>query len=134
MLFAPGSPLNYKLLKHSRHFLLPILLRFWTLSSFSLIKRQRSLSANVETTGSFLETAQVYIGAGVGPGDLSTNSEYMEGRPIFMNHLPRRVCRSPSLNLPTRHPQDFLRLHITRLNGAIGKLQYHPNCIRITHL
>ncbi len=46
---------------------------------FLKIKRQRSLSANVETTGSFLETAQVYIGAGVGPGDLSTNSEYMEG-------------------------------------------------------
>jgi len=43
------------------------------------IKRQKLSSANVEMTTSFLETASAYIGKGEGPGDLSTNSEYMEG-------------------------------------------------------
>lgn len=42
-------------------------------------KRLKLASASVETTQSFLETAVAYIGAGSGPGDLSTNPEYMEG-------------------------------------------------------
>jgi hypothetical protein len=41
--------------------------------------RQRQPSPNIEPVPSFLETAQAYIGAGTGPGDLSTNPEYMEG-------------------------------------------------------
>lgn len=42
-------------------------------------KRQRLSSKNIEPVPSFLETAQAYIGAGIGPGDLSTNPDYMEG-------------------------------------------------------
>ncbi len=46
---------------------------------FLKIKRQKLSSANVETAASFLETAQAYIGKGEESGDLSANSEYMEG-------------------------------------------------------
>jgi hypothetical protein len=42
-------------------------------------KRQRLSSKNIEPVPSFLETAQAYIGVGIGPGDLSSNPEYMEG-------------------------------------------------------
>lgn len=47
-------------------------------------KRNRSTVGSDETIGfeedcSFLEVAQAAIGAGEGPGDLSTNSDYMNG-------------------------------------------------------
>ena len=48
-------------------------------AEFLTSKRQKLPSANTEPVPSFLETAQAYIGAGSGPGDLSTNPEYMEG-------------------------------------------------------
>ncbi|MDF5720505.1 MAG: DUF2281 domain-containing protein [Rhizonema sp. PD37] len=48
-------------------------------AEFLTSKRQRLPSPNVQPAQSFLETAQAYIGAGSGPGDLSTNPEYMEG-------------------------------------------------------
>jgi hypothetical protein len=48
-------------------------------AEFLKSKRQRLPSANMEPAQSFLETAQAYIGAGSGSGDLSTNPEYMEG-------------------------------------------------------
>ncbi|MBW4596959.1 MAG: DUF2281 domain-containing protein [Brasilonema angustatum HA4187-MV1] len=48
-------------------------------AEFLKSKRQRLPSANIEPVQSFLETAQAYIGAGSGPGDLSTNPEYMKG-------------------------------------------------------
>lgn len=36
-------------------------------------------SASLPTTISFTHAAQKYIGVAEGPGDLSTNSDYMEG-------------------------------------------------------
>ncbi len=48
-------------------------------AEFLKTKRSRLPSTNMEPAQSFLETAQAYIGAGVGPGNLSTNPEYMEG-------------------------------------------------------
>ncbi|NMG11350.1 DUF2281 domain-containing protein [Brasilonema sp. UFV-L1] len=48
-------------------------------AEFLKSKRQRLPSTNIEPVQSFLETAQAYIGAGSGPGDLSTNPKYMEG-------------------------------------------------------
>ncbi|MBD2774340.1 DUF2281 domain-containing protein [Iningainema tapete] len=48
-------------------------------AEFLKSKRQRLSSMNQEPAQSFLETAQAYIGAGIGPGDLSTNPKYMEG-------------------------------------------------------
>ncbi|MBR8840580.1 MAG: DUF2281 domain-containing protein [Stigonema ocellatum SAG 48.90 = DSM 106950] len=48
-------------------------------AEFLIHQRQRTPSVNTEPVKSFLETAQAYIGAGIGPGDLSTNPEYMEG-------------------------------------------------------
>lgn len=47
---------------------------------FIKAKRQRTaLAESEDTSRSFLETAQAIIGMGEGPGDLSTNPDYMEG-------------------------------------------------------
>jgi len=43
-------------------------------------KRQEANTASLETNSpSFFEVAQASIGAGEGPGDLSTNPDYMQG-------------------------------------------------------
>jgi hypothetical protein len=47
---------------------------------FIKAKRQKIvLVQSEEAPRSFLETAQAIIGMGEGPGDLSTNPDYMEG-------------------------------------------------------
>jgi Protein of unknown function (DUF2281) len=47
---------------------------------FLRTKRQQASTAEVETVPrSFFEVAQASIGAGEGPGDLSTNPDYMQG-------------------------------------------------------
>jgi len=48
-------------------------------AEFLIHQRQRLSSTNMEPAPSFLGTAQAYIGASSGLGDLSTNPEYMEG-------------------------------------------------------
>ena len=43
-------------------------------------KRQEAITTSLETNSpSFFEVAQASIGAGEGPGDLSTNPDYMQG-------------------------------------------------------
>jgi hypothetical protein len=43
-------------------------------------KRQEATTTSLETNSpSFFEVAQASIGAGEGPGDLSTNPDYMKG-------------------------------------------------------
>jgi hypothetical protein len=47
---------------------------------FIWAKRQKASTTEPETTPrSFFEVAQASIGAGEGPGDLSTNPDYMQG-------------------------------------------------------
>jgi hypothetical protein len=47
---------------------------------FLQAKRQKVASLQPEAIPqSFLEAAQAAIGSGVGPGDLSTNPDYMQG-------------------------------------------------------
>jgi Protein of unknown function (DUF2281) len=47
---------------------------------FLWAKRQQTRTVADETaTQSFFEVAQAAIGAGEGPGDLSTNPDYMQG-------------------------------------------------------
>lgn len=47
---------------------------------FLQAKRQKaSLIESKTVSQSFLDVAQAMIGAGEGPGDLSTNPEYMQG-------------------------------------------------------
>jgi hypothetical protein len=48
-------------------------------AEFLKSKHQTLPSLVQQPVQSFLETAHAYIGAGHGPEDLSTNSEYMEG-------------------------------------------------------
>jgi hypothetical protein len=43
-------------------------------------KRQEPITTSLETNSpSFFEVAQASIGVGEGPGDLSTNPDYMQG-------------------------------------------------------
>ena len=43
-------------------------------------KRQEAITTSLETNSpSFFEVAQSSIGVGEGPGDLSTNPDYMQG-------------------------------------------------------
>jgi replication-associated recombination protein RarA len=47
---------------------------------FLWTKRQKARTTELETVSrSFFEVAQASIGAGEGPGDLSTNPDYMQG-------------------------------------------------------
>jgi Protein of unknown function (DUF2281) len=46
---------------------------------FLQTKRRAAASITEMTSQSFLEVAQASIGAGEGPGDLSTNPDYMQG-------------------------------------------------------
>ncbi len=46
---------------------------------FLWAKRQQARTMEAETVGSFFEVAQASIRAGEGPGDLSTNPDYMQG-------------------------------------------------------
>jgi hypothetical protein len=44
------------------------------------VKRQQARTSESETASrSFFDVAQAVIGAGEGPGDLSTNPDYMQG-------------------------------------------------------
>ncbi|MGC1307766.1 MAG: DUF2281 domain-containing protein [Phormidesmis sp.] len=46
---------------------------------FLQAKRQKIVSSGSKDARSFFEVAQAAIGAGEGPGDLSTNLSYMQG-------------------------------------------------------
>ncbi len=51
-----------------------------TFVEFLWKKRQDAITTSLETNSlSFFEVAQDSIGAGEGPGDLSTNPDYMQG-------------------------------------------------------
>ena len=55
---------------------------------FLWAKRQQARTTESETAGrSFFEVAQASIGAGEGPGDLSTNPDYMQGYGLFLYGL-----------------------------------------------
>lgn len=54
--------------------------QIWDFVEFIWAKRQKASTTEPETTPrSFFEVAQASIGAGEGPGDLSTNPDYMQG-------------------------------------------------------
>ncbi|MEB3233716.1 MAG: hypothetical protein VKJ64_22095 [Leptolyngbyaceae bacterium] len=42
-------------------------------------QQKEQVESETVTSQSFFDAAQSYIGAGEGPGDLSTNSDYMKG-------------------------------------------------------
>lgn len=48
-------------------------------ADFLRLKKARSIASPVDSERSFFEVAGDLIGAGEGPGDLSTNPDYLKG-------------------------------------------------------